>query len=1160
MIAWKPLRRLALALFVATAACKNAIDVPAGAQLTCSSVADCPTGRICHQGHCADPNLFDTTPPDLVAGSVVVTPSRIRAGQSFSVTIQATEPLVAAPTMTLALSPPIPLACGGAGTTWTCSLTATGAENGGAGGDLALDVRMADRAWNETVRSGIGVVTLDFVPPEPTVATVAYIPGPTNPLPVVQRAAAGTRVRVSVSANEKLSTTATASLVARLGGAQLAFAQLPGVPGDPDVLFEGTVPALEPDGAYTLAVTWTDAVGNQGVALVPGVTVAVKTSAPTLVVDQSGLVFVRSPWGNASDESLGAYSIPAGPYFALEPADTLSTSAALPPTTFSFSDASAPTAVRVHDSTAASALLLGTLFPNPDGSWPRRRLSSPDLSTVYAVGLDDAGNASSAVRIRTAEWVATTNRPVGASPHTLEWTGYASSTLAPQRGNHPVATQEAAGVDAQAVLARTEALWLDRSAGAGPSARSSHAMAYDSARGRAVLFGGTDAINFLDDTWEYDGNSWIKVPTSGPSARQDHAMAYDSARGRVVQFGGTYNSVPLRDTWEFDGRSWIQVATDGPSARNAHAMAYDVGRGRVVLFGGYDGAGRLGDTWEWDGSAWTQVAKTGPSARMYPAMAYDGARGRVVLFGGSATGMLGDTWEWDGSAWTQVASSGPAGRLGPAMAYDAARGRVVLQGGTNKATIFADTWEWNGSAWAQVATGAPGAHAGHAMVFDVGRGRTILFGGGGSAPGALGDTWEWNGSRWVQTATSLPVGRDNSALAYDVARAKVVLFGGDDGATCYGDTWTWDGTGWTSAASTGPSARTNHAMAYDGARSRTVLFGGVSFSSGLLADTWVWDGSVWTSIARAGPSARYGHAMAYDSGRGRTVLFGGSSETVTWEWDGSVWTSVASTGPSPGQGNTMAYDSARSRTVLLGGAWGDTWEWNGSVWSQVAAVGSGPPGASGLAFDSGRGRVVAFVPTMTAAETWEWDGSVWTKIATGAPPTRGPLAYDPARGRVVMAGRGTFPGSPLWVWEYDASRAQQPAIQLGASLLEAGIAPASIDRVRVRAFAGATYQGGPGATLLGWSRGDPTNRVPGEWLPLAVNATAAAGTAPFLPAAPASLVDWRSSSPDDARSFLLERDGLLSFQLRPTGPSSPVPGASRVALDYIEVRIRYTVP
>ncbi|MCK5688038.1 hypothetical protein KAI87_02150 [Myxococcota bacterium] len=86
-----------------------------------------------------------------------------------------------------------------------------------------------------------------------------------------------------------------------------------------------------------------------------------------------------------------------------------------------------------------------------------------------------------------------------------------------------------------------------------PSARSAHALAYDSAHGVVVLFGGYDG-GYRQDTWEWNGESWTNVtPTATkPSARFGHAMTYDSTRGVVVLFGGEYNFGKYpENTWEW---------------------------------------------------------------------------------------------------------------------------------------------------------------------------------------------------------------------------------------------------------------------------------------------------------------------------------------------------------------------------------------------------------------------------------------------------------------------------------------------------------------------------------------------------------------------------------------------------------------------------------
>jgi hypothetical protein len=238
----------------------------------------------------------------------------------------------------------------------------------------------------------------------------------------------------------------------------------------------------------------------------------------------------------------------------------------------------------------------------------------------------------------------------------------------------------------------------------GPSARCYHAMAYDAARGDTVLFGGYavtgNQFTYNGETWEWNGTAWTQRAVSGPSPRAGHAMAYDSARGVSVLFGG-YSPTSggySGETWEWNGTAWTQQNVSSPPPRNFHAMAYDSARGVTVLFGGlgFDNSTQqylyFDDTWEWDGTAWTQRAVTGPSPRFFHAMAYDSVRGVTVLFGGESNPFLsGETWEWNGTAWTQRVVSGPSPRYGHAMAYDAARSETLLFGGFNS--------DYNGETW-----------------------------------------------------------------------------------------------------------------------------------------------------------------------------------------------------------------------------------------------------------------------------------------------------------------------------------------------------------------------------------------------------------------------------------------------------------------------------
>jgi hypothetical protein len=104
-------------------------------------------------------------------------------------------------------------------------------------------------------------------------------------------------------------------------------------------------------------------------------------------------------------------------------------------------------------------------------------------------------------------------------------------------------------------------------------------------RGRTVLFAGFDHATYRDvsDTWEWDGTQWFNRSTpSSPTRRSEHALAYDAARRRVVVFGGTSD-----DTWEWDGTTWSFVSTpSAPPSRLQASMTYDAARAETIVYGG----------------------------------------------------------------------------------------------------------------------------------------------------------------------------------------------------------------------------------------------------------------------------------------------------------------------------------------------------------------------------------------------------------------------------------------------------------------------------------------------------------------------------------------------------------------------------------------------
>jgi MYXO-CTERM domain-containing protein len=574
-------------------------------------------------------------------------------------------------------------------------------------------------------------------------------------------------------------------------------------------------------------------------------------------------------------------------------------------------------------------------------------------------------------------------------------------------------------------------LWIQRAAD--NLGRSSHALAYDSVRGRTVLFGGGNGADVLGDTWEWDGTAWVeRSPPSSAPARSGHAMTFDSARGVTVLFGG-WNGANIRDTWTWDGTTWSEVpGTVGPSPRQRHSMAFDSRRGKTVLFGGagtqgVSDTGALGDLWEFDGTTWTQrLPATSPIARVGAAIAFDEVRGQTVLFGGLdlAFNQLDDTWEWDGTSWAnRTPATSPPPFSTRSMVYDTARNRVVYLASDGS------TWQWDGTSWQMRSPASTTlARFEPAMAYDRAHARAVLF-GGAMTTNLLGDTWTWDGSTWSQAAGQIaPFARFGAALAYDTSRRRAVLFaGGPGGSANQADTWEWDGSAWAQRLpATSPPGRQLHAMVYDGARGTTVLFGGGDdplSPSTFFADTWQWDGTNWTQLApTTSPPGRFKHAMCFDSGRSKIVLFGGEVYTPlddTWEWDGANWTqAMPTTKPPARDSHALAYDAARGVSVLFGGDLSrfgspvaDTWTWNGTQWTQQNPVVS--PSARGghaMAYDSARARLILFGgrALFWPTDTWEWDGTYWTpqSPATGGPPGRdgAAMTFDPDRGDILMFG------------------------------------------------------------------------------------------------------------------------------------------------------------
>ncbi len=569
-------------------------------------------------------------------------------------------------------------------------------------------------------------------------------------------------------------------------------------------------------------------------------------------------------------------------------------------------------------------------------------------------------------------------------------------------------------------------VWTDvTNAGSHPSGRSQAGMVYETSTGKVFLFGGgrsdansydgTGAVVSLADSWEFDPTThlWTLLSTTtAPSARHDLGLVWDSARNKAVLFGGMQidmsgvTGIPKQDSWEWDPATatWSERTSQGgkPAARYAHAMAYDGKRAKVVVYGGFDisTGGSLSDVWDWDPAtgSWSQRmtgAEAGvPSARRYASLLSDDARGRLELVAGMSN--------------YDPYKGGTGGIIYPPIYYGNTGSNEVWELDPAK-PAFADR---------TAPLDIPTARWGHCMAYYPDTGKTYLFGGVDQMTGRLyDDLWAWDGKVWSQVTTDVrPQGRSDSALAYDPARKSLLLFGGNTNSGDSEDTWEWtQGKGWTQLkALTSPGALYGHAMVTDTTRGRILLWGGVSMkryayaeSDGAQAmirnpyrtEVWEWDGNAmaWSNRtpnpSSTSPYGRQSPLLAYDEGQKKMFLYDGTNYSgdmsTYWEWDPvSAGWATHSTGEYSlnGYATLLTYDSIRRREVALVQSYNtstgmntdDTWELDARNETWYARNISSPPTrySSAIAFDSARGVVVVFGGQLNsggvANDTWEY--------------------------------------------------------------------------------------------------------------------------------------------------------------------------------------------
>lgn len=310
-----------------------------------------------------------------------------------------------------------------------------------------------------------------------------------------------------------------------------------------------------------------------------------------------------------------------------------------------------------------------------------------------------------------------------------------------------------------------------------PLARFGQGAVYDSQIKKTIIFGGhTDSprldSQILNDMWRYDSpsNLWMEIkPNKRPSARTGHAMVYDSFNRKSILFGGLNENLGLEnDTWVYNSRTnhWTEVIPDSisPDRRQGHAMCYEPKFRLVILFGGYTGNGSyFNDTWvyNYNINRWFNInTSSSPYGRYGAKIIYDQLNQRVILFGGRGASILNDLWAYyhGNNTWTRLnVTNSPDSRYGHGMVYDSYNHKAILYGGNhlgNVEGILEDTWTFNPSnnKWTEILTQEqPYRTMDFSMVYDSFNRKIILFGGWDSYKSVRGSTWTYvyNSSTWI---------------------------------------------------------------------------------------------------------------------------------------------------------------------------------------------------------------------------------------------------------------------------------------------------------------------------------------------------------------------------------------------------------------------------
>jgi hypothetical protein len=551
--------------------------------------------------------------------------------------------------------------------------------------------------------------------------------------------------------------------------------------------------------------------------------------------------------------------------------------------------------------------------------------------------------------------------------------------------------------------------WINKHPFVCPPARGGFAMAFDSDRGEAVLFGGgalTKSSIFYNDTWSYNltTNTWTNLtPADSPPARWGHSMVYDSANKVMVLFGGN-TSILNNETWTYDlgSNSWTKKnPATSPPARERHSMAYDRKNGETVLYSGVLGPSDYSenDTWTYNltNNLWSnKTPKNAPPPRFDHAMAYDYLNCTIVLVGGESPGNYNwraDSWTYNLTAnnWTLGTLNAPSERVYHDMAYDSDKGEMVLFGGwdgsvyDNRNQLYCycgDTWTYNLSLnrWTLKSPlssckqieplFAYKEHGGgHIMAYDSRAGEMVLFGlQKGSVLLNITYTYNLTNNLWTEKKpANSPSARRGSAMVYNSRAGEMVLFGGQND-TKYSNKWlndTWmynlSTNTWTNKSPTNTPGRSEFiSMVYLESTGEVLLLSYVNS----MWSTWKYNltNNDWVEMnSLTNPDFdEFSLSMVYDRYRNEVIAYGCNGYSVPQTWCFNLttndWTRIGTTTTPPYYlFYTVVYDDLTKEIMLFGGGDGsgprnsDIWTFNRKTYSEAGNYTSPPIDTRGKA-------------------------------------------------------------------------------------------------------------------------------------------------------------------------------------------------------------------